>query len=122
MKMTMLLPAPTVTCLTPARTKLTIEEANRKIGLDMRFPKRLSSMAHTLQLTLAGGLKASGCRAQVDALIRMVRRFRKTQLAAERLHARSRLNLTMPCSTRWNSLCYGMERYLRVKDAVWEDV
>ncbi|VDM41241.1 unnamed protein product [Toxocara canis] len=26
------------------------EEADRKIGLDMRFPKRLSCMAHTLQL------------------------------------------------------------------------
>ncbi|KHN77620.1 hypothetical protein Tcan_15785 [Toxocara canis] len=29
-------------------------------------------MAHTLQLALAGGLKASGCRAEVDALIRGV--------------------------------------------------
>ncbi|VDM47666.1 unnamed protein product [Toxocara canis] len=42
------------------------EEAGKKVGLDMRFPKRLSCMAHTLQLALAGGLKASGCRAQVD--------------------------------------------------------
>ncbi|KHN86476.1 hypothetical protein Tcan_13180 [Toxocara canis] len=39
------------------------EETDGKIGLDMRFPKRLSCMAHTLQLALAGGLKASGCRA-----------------------------------------------------------
>ncbi|KHN73861.1 hypothetical protein Tcan_12344 [Toxocara canis] len=35
------------------------EEENEKIGLDMRFSKRLSCMAHTLQLALAGGLKAS---------------------------------------------------------------
>ncbi|KHN78995.1 hypothetical protein Tcan_13532 [Toxocara canis] len=46
------------------------EEADKKTGLDMRFPKRLICMAHTLQLALAGGLKASGCRAEVDALIR----------------------------------------------------
>ncbi|KHN72255.1 hypothetical protein Tcan_12160 [Toxocara canis] len=72
------------------------EEADRKIGPDMRFPKRLSCTAHTLQLALAGGLKASGCHAEVDALMRVVRRFRKTQLAAERLHARFGLNLIMP--------------------------
>ncbi|KHN85491.1 hypothetical protein Tcan_13274 [Toxocara canis] len=61
------------------------EEADRKIGLDMRFPKRLSCMAHMLQLALTGGLKASGCRAEVDALIKVVGKFRKTRLAAERL-------------------------------------
>uniref|UniRef100_A0A183VAG9 DUF1758 domain-containing protein n=1 Tax=Toxocara canis TaxID=6265 RepID=A0A183VAG9_TOXCA len=44
------------------------EEADGKIGLNMRFPKRMSCMAHTPQLGLAGGLKASGCRAEVDAL------------------------------------------------------
>ncbi|KHN78885.1 hypothetical protein Tcan_09309 [Toxocara canis] len=77
-------------------------------------------MVYTLQLALAGGLKACGCRAQVDALIRVVRRFRKTQLAAERLHTRSELNLQMPCITRWNFLCYAVERYRRVKDPVVE--
>ncbi|KHN77655.1 hypothetical protein Tcan_15136 [Toxocara canis] len=45
-------------------------------------------MAHTLQLARAGGLKASGCRAEGDAMIRVVGKFRKTRLAAERLHAR----------------------------------
>ncbi|VDM40099.1 unnamed protein product [Toxocara canis] len=64
------------------------EEADRKIGLDMRFPKRLSCMAHMLQLALTGGLKASGCRAEVDALIKVVGKFRKTRLAAERLQKR----------------------------------
>ncbi|KHN79807.1 hypothetical protein Tcan_09917 [Toxocara canis] len=64
------------------------EEADRKIGFDMRFPKRLSCMAHTLQLALAGGLKASGCRAEVDALIMVVGKFGKRRLAAERLHGR----------------------------------
>ncbi|KHN85275.1 hypothetical protein Tcan_17249 [Toxocara canis] len=96
------------------------EEPDKKIGLDRRFPKRLSCMAHTLQLALAGGLKASGCRAKVDGLIRVVGKFRKTRLAAERLHARSGLDLAMPCSIRWNSSCYAVERYLRVKDAVVE--
>ncbi|KHN74415.1 hypothetical protein Tcan_15863 [Toxocara canis] len=96
------------------------KEADRKIGLDLRFPKRLSCMAHTMQLALAGGLRACGCRAQVDALMRVVRRFRKTQLAAELLHARSGLNSLMPCSTRWDSLCSTVERYLRVKHAVVE--
>ncbi|KHN85507.1 hypothetical protein Tcan_13297 [Toxocara canis] len=47
-------------------------------------------MAHTLQLALAGGLKASGCRAEVDEMIRVVEKFRKTRLAAERLLARDR--------------------------------
>ncbi|KHN73415.1 hypothetical protein Tcan_03022 [Toxocara canis] len=96
------------------------EEAGRKVGLDMRFPKRPSYMAHTLQLALAGGMKASGCRAQGDALTRVVRRSRKTQLAAERPHGRSGLNL--PCITRWKSLCYAMERHVRVKDAVCGDM
>ncbi|VDM28888.1 unnamed protein product, partial [Toxocara canis] len=63
------------------------EEADRKIGLDMQFPKRSSCMAQTLQLAPVGGLKASGWRAQVDALIRVDRRFRKAQLTAGRLHA-----------------------------------
>ncbi|VDM26892.1 unnamed protein product [Toxocara canis] len=56
-------------------------------------------MAHTLKLALAGGLKASGCRAKVDALIRVVGKFRKTRLAAERLHARSGLNLISPAAS-----------------------
>uniref|UniRef100_A0A183V322 Phosphotransferase n=1 Tax=Toxocara canis TaxID=6265 RepID=A0A183V322_TOXCA len=54
--------------------EIDFEEADRKIGLDVRFLKRLSCMVYTLQLALAGGLKACGCRAQVDALIRVVRR------------------------------------------------
>ncbi|KHN83947.1 hypothetical protein Tcan_15561 [Toxocara canis] len=72
------------------------EDADRKIGLDKRFPKRLSCMAHMLQQALAGGLKASGCRAQVDAPIRVVPRFRETQLAAERLHASMEAFVLLP--------------------------
>ncbi|KHN76762.1 hypothetical protein Tcan_17644 [Toxocara canis] len=56
-------------------------------------------MAQMLQLALAGGLKAFGCRAEFDVLIRVVEKFRETRLAAERLHAS-----IMPCNYRFGTV------------------
>ncbi|XP_039547275.1 zinc finger BED domain-containing protein 4-like [Pimephales promelas] len=80
--------------------------------------ERTPCVVHTLQLVVNMIQKEPAIKKLLDKLRHLVRLFRKSSVAIERLLGKCGLTLTSDCPTRWSSTYSMLSRALEVKDHV----
>ncbi|ROI15901.1 Zinc finger BED domain-containing protein 4 [Anabarilius grahami] len=92
------------------------EEADERYGTLERT--RTPCVVHTLQLVVNMVKKEQAIKRLLDKVRHLVRQFRKSSVATERLLEQCGLILIKDCETRWSSSFLMLSRLLEVKDHV----
>ncbi|KAL0967883.1 hypothetical protein UPYG_G00259050 [Umbra pygmaea] len=93
---------------------LDVDESIERYGTWERTP----CVVHTLQLVVNMIQKEPAIKKLLDKLRHLVRLFRKSSVAIERLLGKCGLTLTSDCPTRWSSTYSMLSHALEVKDHV----
>lgn len=79
---------------------------------------RTCCFVHTLQLVVNMILKDASVKHLLEKVKAIVKQFRRSSVAIEKLHHRCGLALITSCVTRWSSTFQMVSRLLQVKDSV----
>jgi len=95
------------------------EDNNEDIGETVTL-HRFPCLAHTLQLVLKTVEKNAAFSKVLAKARSIVKKFRLSSVATEKLIAKCGMTVVTECSTRWNSNMFMVERLLKIKDAIGE--